>query len=908
MDEIESQPANSLETVVDARANPPFDEFTPQELEGSITERFEHIAAKYPDAIAVKSQGKQLTYAELNRAANRLARALVARRGQASEPVALLIDRDNSFCIALIAALKANKFYFALDPSFPPARLNEILDDSGARLIITTETQLALAARLKTPERDILNLDEPSLYPETNLGLEISPDDLVCIYYTSGSTGAPKGAADSHRRLLRTVASQISNYRTGVGDRLVLLGSPGFATTRWQVFTALLSGAALHIFDIQIEGLANLGEWLMREEITIYSSAPSLFRHLALTLEDHPEIQFPKMRYVGLGGELALKRDFESYQKYFPDHTQFRNSYASTEGGSIASLVLNKQSKVDGNILPVGYVAKGKQVLIMDDQDRVLGFDQVGEIVVKSRNLPRGLWQHGQLTLEAYESDASDDEMRTFRTGDLGRMRADGLLEFIGRKDDQVKIRGYRVELAEVEMALLEIPGIKAACVAAREGREDENELVGYVIADPKATPAVSEIRAALAKKLPEYMIPTTVVYLDTFPLLPNGKINRRALPAREHGERKLGDAYQAPRDRYELELVQIWQELLGVQPVGVTDNFFDLGGHSLLAARLLVEIEKKYGQKFPPRVLLQASTVEQLAQLLYDEGWKPNWSPLVPLRAEGSKPPLFYVPPFNAALGFYPVASHLDPEQPVYALIGSPSGEEFPFTRLEDEAAFYFAQIKSVQPQGPYYLTGWSYGAVVAFEIAQQIYRERQSVAFLGILDVGIRVKDLGALLEFLGCRARYLWGLGARGLARRIIARARRRVRGGAEDFPQGPHGEMLEELQRREDYAQIADRVGFRGYAGGKYPGRVTLFWTSDRFANPCRDSLKDWSRIAMGGVQAMKISGRHRNLLTEPFASEVAEKLQACLLQAQSDAKSKLSIDRAHALKKNNRWLI
>lgn len=904
MDETQTQPARVLESSDENEAQS-FDEFTAQDLEGSVSARFEQIAAKYPAVIAVKSQGKPLTYFELNRAANRLARAIAERLGRRSEPVALLLDRDNSFFIALVAALKANKFYFALDPNFPTARLNEILDDSGARLILTTEPQFALAEQLKRPSRNLLNLDKISVYPETNLGLEISPDDLVCIYYTSGSTGAPKGVADSHRRLLRSVSQQINRNHTGIGDRFSLLGSTAFATTRWQIFSAFLSGAGLYLFDLQNEGLANLGEWLMREEITVYFSAPTLFRHLALTLEDRPQVTFPKMRFVALGGEPVLRRDFESYQKYFPDHTQFRITYASTEGGSIATITLNKQSPVSGNILPVGVIAQDKQVSIVDGQDRVLGFDQVGEIVVTSRNLPRGIWQQGQLTQTAYSADESDGDLRVFRTGDLGRLRADGLLEFVGRKDDQVKMRGYRIELAEVEIALLDIPGIKDACVAARERRADEKQLVGYVVADPKATPTVSEIRAALEKKLPGYMIPAAIVYLDAFPSLPNGKIDKRALPAPERAPTEMGGTYRTPRDRYELDMVRIWEELLGVHPVSTTDNFFDLGGHSLLAARLLAEIEKKYGQKFPPRVLLQASTVEQLAQLLYDEGWKPNWSVLVSLRAEGTKPPLFYIPPFNAALGFYSVTSHLDSDQPVCALIGSPSGEEFPFTRLPDEAAFYLAQIKTVQPQGPYFLAGWSYGAVVAFEIAQQIYREGQTVAFLGILDVGIPVRDLGARLDFLGCRARYLWGLGARGLAKRLAARIWR-VHREAEDLPQGPREEMLQELQQREDYAQIADRVGFRGYGGKKYPGRVTLFWTSDRFANPCRDSLKDWSRLAMGGVEAVKITGRHRNLLTEPFAREVAEKLQRCLSEAQAKAEKSIQ-STGRDVQKNNRWL-
>lgn len=859
---------------------------TKSRAEKSIPELFEAQSAENPDLIALKSARIEITYHDLNRAANRAAHAILDRRAKGSEPIVVLMDKDVSVVAAILAILKAGKFYIVLQPQHPPERLSAILDDLDTRLIIADTASLPLAEQLSGGTRGILNLDTVERESEANLGLPISPEDLFGIFYTSGSTGLPKGVVDTHARLLRGV--QLNQRRPGPAsnDRPGHISSLGAGSGRVTLVRSLVSGAGLYLFDLERDGVGRLGDWLMEEEISSCTFMASLFRHLLNSLEARPDLAFPKMRQISLGGEPVFRRDVELYRKYFPDDCRLRASYGATEASGITSLTITKESEIASDVLPVGYPLEGNKIFLIGEDGKRLSAGEVGEIVVQSSNLSPGYWRRPELTAAVFQPAADGSNERIYHTGDLGRLGMDGLLYHLGRKDQQVKIRGNRVETAEVEMQLLDMAGVKEACVAARDGRDGNKDLVAYLVAEQESRPPVSEIRDALARKLPDYAIPSRYQFLETLPVLPDGKVDRRALPAPDLGRRKVDAVFVAPRDRSELELVQIWQELLGVQPIGVTENFFDLGGHSLLAARLLTEIEKKYARKFPPRVLLQASTVEQLAALLHEEGWEPAWSPLVTLREQGTKPPLFYIPPFNYVLGFYPLATYLPTDQPIYALLASPSGQEFPFSRLEDEAAFYVKQVKTVQPHGPYYLLGWSYGGVMAFEMAQQFFQQGERVAFLGVLDIGLPSKDLGSRLDFWMCRSRYFWRLGMRGMAKRLGGRMRRMYARQFDGAQRRPIPQAWEEAQARPDYPEIAKRVGFRGYVPKKYPGRVTLFQVQDTEPHLCRNVLNSWVKIAAGGVQTYDIPGVHNTMLLEPYVRDVAEKLQVSLAKAQS----------------------
>lgn len=859
-----------------------------------VTAIFETQVAQNPDRIAVKSGNSQLTYAELNRRANRLAHEILDRRGQGPEPIVLLMNKDTSVISAILAVLKAAKFYVVLEPRHPLARLSAIVEDTQTKLIVTDAANLPLAEKLSGGIHAIINLDEMPSGSDANLHLPVSEEDLFGIFYTSGSTGTPKGVMDNHRRLLRNLRGRPGRSPTLRGGRTGHVSSFGSGTGRQGLYRSLTVGDCLYVYDLERNGLGKLADWLMEEEITSCTLVASVFRHFAMTLESRRDLSFPKMRQLSLGGEPVLRRDVELYKKYFPDTCVLGISFATTEAGGITSWEITKDTEIKSNVVPVGYPRTDPKIFLVDESGKPAGVDQVGEIIVQSHYLSPGYWRQPELTAAAFQLAPDGSGERIYHTGDLGRIRSNGILEHVGRKDQQIKIHGNRIETAEVEMCLLDVEGIKEACADAREDQDGTKELVAYLVTHQRSNPTITEIREALAHRLPDYSIPSRYIYLDALPLLPNGKVNRPALPAPERTSNLLGGSYRAPRDRYELEMVRIWEELLGVQPIGTRDNFFDLGGHSLLAARLLAEIEKRYGQKFPPRILLQASTVEQLAQLLYEEGWKPSWAPSVPIHAEGTRPPLFYIPPFNAVFGFYQLDAFMDRDQPVYGLLASPGGDEFPFTRIEDEAAYHLSLIKTIQPHGPYYLAGWSSGGLVALETAQRLVGAGETVAFLGLFDTVIRSRDLQSQMEYFACRLKYFWRLGPRQLLSRAIARVQKHAAGHFDPAREERRAEFIGSVAQRPDYSAIADRVGYRGYVPQKYPGCVTLFLTKTPPLNPCVETVKDWSRLA-AGVQVHAIPGVHNAIFEEPHARPVIEQLQVALHQAQSVSGAELPIE-------------
>jgi amino acid adenylation domain-containing protein len=842
-------------------------------VERSIPARFERLVREHPQQIAVKVGNTHQTYAECNRAANRLARLILAERGEEEEAVALLLGHRAEAMSAYIGVLKAGKFFLPLNPNYPRSRITFMLEDSLARLLITDSEHLDLAHSLASSQCRVINIDEIGAnVSDENLNFDIPLERLCYLVYTSGSTGMPKGVVHSHRTFLRPLVWMINTYPFTRADRVSLLFPIGYSASITNIFCALLSGATLLPYDLNARGFAPLAEWLNEEEITVIGIAPSAFRQFVEPLNE--QTQFPNLRLIYFGGETVLKRDIESYKRIFAPHCQVRINLSCSETKAYRSILIDKNTALTGSVVPSGHPVDGAEVLLWDENGEDVGYDRVGEIIVKSRYLSPGYWRRPDLTQRVFLPDPNGGDERLYRTGDLGIMRPDGMMEYIGRKDFQVKIRGHRIEALEIEAALLEFAGINEAAVAARADSDKEDaRLVAYVVADGNAPPTGTELRRFLQQRLPNHMIPSVFVFLTTLPRLPNGKVNRPALPAPEQTRPQLDESFVAPRDRFELELAQIWENILDIHPIGVTDKFLDLGGHSLLAARMLVEIEKKYGRKFPPRILYEASTVEQLAALLRQEGWQPAWSSLVPIRAHGSKPPLFYFPPINAVLSFHNVVFRLDADQPVYGLLATPEGQHNPYARIEDEAAFYVELMRLAQPTGPYYLAGYSHGGIVAFEAAQQLTAQGERVALLAILDSAIDGGGIRFQFGYYRRRINYLLHLKPRVLLEKFFLRARVQMLWTLRNEPQ-----VL-------DNHWLGDRLRRRAYEPQTYPGRIVLFRTQDEFLHRYRDPLLGWGRLAREGVEVHDIPGIHSEMLFGPQVQELAEKFNAALRQAQ-----------------------
>jgi amino acid adenylation domain-containing protein len=586
-------------------------------IEPSIPERFEKQVAQDPGRLAVKSRNHELTYAALNEAANRVAHALLARRGPAAEPVAVFLRSDAPMVAALLGILKAGKMYVPLDPSHPVERNAAILAETEAASVVTDGRHLELARATARRGQLVLNMDDAAHARRNDPGLPVSSEACAWILYTSGSTGRPKGVVQTHRNALHFVRTYTAGLGVCAEDRLALVHSFCVNAGNHDIFTGLLNGASLFPLDLKEEGVAALPGWLEQHQLTLLHAGPTVFRHLVKCLTG--DENFPHLRLIWLGGELLYARDVELYKKRFSAECVLVNRLGSTETGTIRWFFMNKKTPTTGNPVPVGYAAPDNEILLVDAVPDEGG--QMGEIAVRSQYLAPGYWGRPDLTRAAFQPDPDGGSARVYRTGDIGRLMPDGCLICLGRKDSQVKIRGYRIEVGEVESALLDLPDIKEAAVVSAPDSVGDHRLVAYIVLATSAPRSVSGLRRALAIRLPAHMLPTVFVHLDVLPKAPNGKLDRRALPAPGRARPTLDQPPVAPRTSVETALCAIWREVLDLDEVGVTDAFLDLGGTSLAAGRILARLAETFRVDLPLRLLFEAPTVAGLAAALAARG-----------------------------------------------------------------------------------------------------------------------------------------------------------------------------------------------------------------------------------------------------------------------------------------------
>ena len=592
-----------------------FIEFRREEVEQSIPDRFEQQVRRYPDRLAVKTKSRKLTYEALNKTANHIAQAILEYRGEGQEPVVLLLEKDTPLVAATIGVLKAGKFYVPLDPLFPQARTAYMLENSQADLVVTNSKNLSLARELAQDACQLLNIDKLDSHLSTaDLGLCIPAESLAYIIYTSGSMGHPKGVVQTHRNVLHSIMSRTNEFHICADDRVTFLSSASFVGAVRDIFGPLLNGAALFPFDMREERLTNLANWLIQEELTIYLSVATGFRHFVSALTG--EEKFPTLRLIYAGSEPVYQRDVELYKKHFSSSCIFTHGFGATELTPARIFFLDKNTQMHNSVLPAGYPVEDTGILLLDD-GKELGVNQIGEIAIKSRYLSPGYWQRPDLTQAAFLPDPNGGDERIYHTGDLGLMRPDGCLMHLGRKDFQVKVKGHRVEVAEIETALLNSGNIKEASVVLREDRPGDQRLVAYLVPAKKPVPTVTTLRRMLAGKLPGYMVPSAFVILDALPILPSGKVDRRVLPAPDRARPELESPFVAPRTPVEEALAGIWAEALNLDQVGIYDNFLELGGDSLLATRVISRVINTLQVALPLHSLFELPTVADMAVVL---------------------------------------------------------------------------------------------------------------------------------------------------------------------------------------------------------------------------------------------------------------------------------------------------
>ena len=516
-------------------------------------------------------------------------------------------------------------------------------------------------------------------------------------------------------------------------DRMTLLYSCSFGASVSDIFGALLNGASLFPFNLREEGMTELASWLMREEITIYHSVPTVYRHFigALTGDE----TFPKLRLIKLGGESVRKKDLDLYRKHFQPECIFHAGYGATEMNIIRQFFCDHETAFSNTIVPAGYAVEDTEIELLDEGGQKVDFHCTGEIAIKSQYLALGYWRNNDLTEESFVRAPQGGKERIYRTGDLGYMLHDGCLFHLGRKDLQVKIRGYRVELNEIEIALSELPAVKEAAVAAHEDSGGSKLLFAYVVPQEGTVITSGELYASLKDTLPEYMIPSKFIFIDALPLTPNGKVDRRTLPAMADSIPEPKAIVVAPRNTMEEQLTDAWEKVLGIQQVGITDNFFALGGHSLLAVQLMAEIKKVTGQRIPVITLFQSPTIEQLADTIRKGDWSEQTSGPVQINPDASKLPLFWV--HDTFL-----AGHLEPDQPLYVVRRSIPDEELASRNtIEEMAAHYLKEVRNIRPKGPYVLGGYCFWAVIALAMARQLIQQGDEVYFLFLVEPAFKL-----------------------------------------------------------------------------------------------------------------------------------------------------------------------
>jgi amino acid adenylation domain-containing protein len=590
--------------------------FEDGEVEQSIPQRFEQQVRAYGDHLAVKWDRGSYDYAALNATANRLARAILSRSGNAAEPVALLFEHGGEALAAIMAVLKAGKFYVVLDPGYPPDRLEYMLEDSGARLMVTDAYSHQYARQLCGSTIELLRFDDVDRsLSGADLAAYPAPDALAMILYTSGSTGGPKGVMHSHRSILADARNHSNGWSITACDRCVLSASLSFASSVRTIYGSLLKGAAVLPYDAKKNGFGGLTPWLLDNEITIVRAVPTSFRSFMETLDE--DQVFPAVRVLSAGGEPMLRSDVDQFNRHFLPHCVLSHAFGPTECLTVCWVLVPHGTHVAEGKLPIGRCVPDKEVVLLDESRREVAAGEVGEIAVRSRYLSAGYWRDPKRTRAAFLPDPGGGEVRTYLTGDLGRRGTDGILVHVGRRDFQVKIRGFRIEVAEIESALRAVKGIRDAVVVGRETEPGEMRLVAYFVASGAPPVSTRTLREHLAQTLPDYMMPSAFVAMAAIPQTPNGKTDRLRLPPPMPVRRDLDEPLKAPRNAIEVDLVAIWKEILAVDQLGIDDDFLSLGGDSLKAAQIAARMASRFRLEVPASAPLRLETVGRMAELV---------------------------------------------------------------------------------------------------------------------------------------------------------------------------------------------------------------------------------------------------------------------------------------------------
>ncbi|MBN3958493.1 non-ribosomal peptide synthetase [Nostoc sp. NMS8] len=855
---------------------------------------FEQQVKLTPDSLALISQSEELTYRQLNHRVNQLAHYLQKQGVTKETLVALCLERSVDMVVGILAILKAGGAYIPLDPSYPVERLNFMLSDSQASVLISHQgilDKLSLSAD-KTVCLDI-HKDEIALESKENPISTSKADNLAYIIYTSGSTGTPKGVLGTHRGTVNGLHWLWKTYPFTQGEICCQKTAISFVDSVWEIFAPLLQGIpTVIISNARVLDTQLFIDALAHYKVTRIILVPSLLR-LILDNYSHLINKLSALKLWITSGEALSIKLVQTFRELMP-FAKLINLYGSSEVSANATYY-------DTSFLPdgvksvlIGRPINNTQVYVLNRDLQPTPIGVVGELYIGGDGLGKGYLNRPELTQERFIDHPFIAQNKLYKTGDFVRHLNDGNLEYLGRQDEQVKIRGFRVELSEIATAIAQHPDVQESVVIASDDAQQNQRLIAYIVTE-KQDIAV-QLLPDLQQKLPNYMLPSAFVVLDALPLTPNGKVDKCSLTTDELLPINTTKSFVAPRNFTELSLAKLWEKLLNTSPIGVTDNFFDLGGHSFLAVRLMAQIHDKFEYNLTLSTLFENPTIEKLAIIVSQPSRESSNSPLVAINSSGSKIPFFCMHGAGGGINNYFILSRrLGEDYPFYALEHTLEQDIPENISVEKMATRYLKEIRQVQPNGPYLLGGHCYGGVLAFEIAQQLQQQGQKVGLLVVIDTILSETPIASRKDD---DAKFLLRM-----AESIKTNNNIDFSIPFEELRDLPLNEQFHLVNKKANlifsdtevenflhYYKLfkAHVQAMRNYVPQVYPESITLFRAKEEiihdFDNPewsTDDPLLGWGKYSTQPIQAIEVPGDHFSIFVEPHIQELTKHLRNCI---------------------------
>ncbi len=865
----------------------------------SLNQLFEQQVEFTPNSIALIHQSQQITYRQLNNKVNQLANYLQKQGVTKETLIAICLERSIDMIVGILAILKAGGAYIPLDPSYPVERLNFMLSDSQASILISNQEILEKLS-LSLPKIICLDIQKDEIAQQSPQNpINISQlDNLAYIIYTSGSTGQPKGVLGTHRGTVNGLHWLWKTYPFNPEEVCCQKTAISFVDSVWEIFAPLLQGIPTVIISnatlldpqLFIEALAH-------HKVTRIILVPSLLR---LLLDNyHLTKKLSQLKLWITSGEALSINLAKTFRKAMP-FAKLINLYGSSEVSANATYYDISLLQNQANTVPIGRPIDNTQTYVLNRNLQPTPLGVVGELYISGDGLARGYLHRPELTQERFIDNPFIPETKLYKTGDLVRYLSDGNLQYLGRDDAQVKIRGFRVELGEITSVINQHSEVQDAVVIAVNDAEENQRLIAYIVTEKQDITA--QLLAYLQQKLPSYMLPSAFVVLDALPLTPNAKVDKYSLPRDTIIQVNTTKTLITPRNFTELSLVKLWENLLNTSPIGVQDNFFNLGGHSFLAVRLMAQIQDRFGHNLSLSTLFENPTIEKLAVIVSQPFRESSNSPVVAINSSDSKLPFFCIHGAGGGINHYiNLSRRLGENYPFYALEHNPDTEEPEIISVEETASYYLQEIRKIQPKGPYLLGGHCYGGVLAFEMAQQLQKQGERVDLLVVIDAIIAETRIESTKDD---DAKFLLRM-----AESIKTDSNIDFAVSFEELRDLSLSQQIDLINQKANFiftdTEIKDFIRYyqlfkahvqamRNYVPLVYPESMTLLRAKEDiihdFESPefhTDDPLLGWHKYSSQPIKVIEIPGDHFSIFVEPHIQELAKTLRVCIDNAVSN---------------------